>query len=139
MRCGKSPLHVGRGALEPEGVELACVLFLEETMTVGIGIFAFLLVWFFLWDAFGELRGMDMKSLVVGQKITVRSGPLFEEVTVDKVTETYVRVRFDAKSNRGDVMGFQYDGTQCGTWDWAYESDPRPSCTEFGPWRLELK
>jgi hypothetical protein len=82
---------------------------------------------------------VDMKTLVVGQKVTMRSGPLSQEVVIDRITEEYVRVRYDDGTRDGDVMGFRHDGTQC-RWEdyWEWEKDARPYHTAYGPWRLEL-
>jgi hypothetical protein len=108
---------------------------------------------------------MDRKTLVVGQKVTLQSGPLFKEAFVDEVNEDSILVfipptgpfaawlpkpkwmknqpprpagempRSPGKQNGWGIY-FRYDGTQCGVVEAGGVLEPRPSCTEFGPWEL---
>ena len=77
---------------------------------------------------------MNTKTLVVGQKVWMQSGNLFEEATVTAITEKYIQVEPDPKH----AIWFTPDGKkqwQC----FGYgpdASDPRPIGTEFGPWEL---
>jgi hypothetical protein len=80
----------------------------------------------------------DMKTLVVGQKVTIRSGPLFEEAFVEEVNEDSVLVFIPPTGNRnGWAIYFRYDGTQDGGVVAGGVFEPRPFCTDFGPWRLK--
>jgi hypothetical protein len=99
---------------------------------------------------------MDTKTLAVGQKVWMRSGPYTKEATVIDVTDYRVAVELAS----GEEGGLAPDGErcaihftrngkpgtifekvrQCGVFyhmgnSW-YERDIRPACTEFGPWEL---
>jgi hypothetical protein len=57
---------------------------------------------------------MDTKTLVVGQKVLMQSGPLFKEATVTEITEEYVEakpVSFE-QNERPWLIRFQTNGKQ---------------------------
>jgi hypothetical protein len=99
---------------------------------------------------------MDTKTLVVSQQVWMKSGDIFEEVTVIEITEKYVAVKppFLDQTKRPWMMRFDRNGKQrdgvsplegLGLYEW-YEGfagftgweqeDPRLICTKFGPWEL---
>jgi hypothetical protein len=107
---------------------------------------------------------MDMKTLVVGQKVRMQCGDLFKEATVEEITKDYVRVfiapsgpftkwlpkpgesqppplpaggiPYSPENENGYSIDFRYDGTQCGVWGWIDAWSPPPIGTESGPWKL---
>jgi len=106
---------------------------------------------------------MDTKTLVVGQKVWMQSGDQLKEAVVEEIAENHLRVfiapsgpfrkwlpklgdrqppsrpdpiSYSPENENGYSIDFRYDGSQCEVWGWIDAWDPRPVCTEFGPWRL---
>ena len=107
---------------------------------------------------------MDTSTLVVGQKVWMKSGDHFKEATVTDITEEYVEVKPACfKQNEGWMIRFQKDGKQfsvrdlvartgsgridwkdlgnLGVYDWTPRGwerhDPRPEGGTGGyPWEL---
>lgn len=80
------------------------------------------------------MKSPDMTKLKVGQTVILHSGKLTQQATVTAITEEYIQVEPDPKhaiwftpdgKNQWQCFGYGPDG-----------SDPRPVCTEFGPWEL---
>jgi len=86
---------------------------------------------------------MDTKTLVVGQKVVMGSGPYGCLGTVVKVTPEGVIVRTDLHSNitlEGQLCRFDINGKACDSSDLGYESITQkggiPGTHEGGPWEL---
>jgi len=106
---------------------------------------------------------MDTKNLVVGQKILMKSGDQFKEATVTEITEKCIEAKplLFGENERPWMIRFQTNGKQftldprlrhqincteylgnLGVYEWIpafggwWREDPRPLCTEFGPWEL---
>ena len=86
---------------------------------------------------------MDTKTLVVGQKVVMGSGPYGCLGTVVKVTPEGVIVRTDLQSNitlAGQLCRFDINGKACDSSDLGYESITQkggiPGTHECGPWEL---
>jgi len=101
---------------------------------------------------------MDTKNLVVGQKVRMQSGDQFREATVTEITEKCIEAKplLFGENERPWLIRFQKDGKQfspfkmtkdeaigdLGVYEWFpafggwWREDPRPLCTEFGPWEL---
>lgn len=92
-----------------------------------------------------EVKKMYTRTLVVGQKVWMRSGPYYgQEVKVVKVTERFVEVELlRAEGPIGLKYGIRFDanGKACDSRD-IYEGNMEwggiPGTYEFGPWELEL-
>ncbi len=82
-------------------------------------------------------RGRQNK-LVVGQKVSMQSGDEFRAVTVEGVTEHYVRVALGERTGSvsDEYLDFRYDGSQCGLWGGADGWWSGPLCSNYVPWRL---
>jgi hypothetical protein len=86
---------------------------------------------------------MDTKTLVVGQKVVMESGPYGCLGTVVKATPEGVIVRTDLHSNitlEGQLCRFDINGKACDSSDLGYESTTQkggiPGRHECGPWEL---
>jgi hypothetical protein len=86
---------------------------------------------------------MDTKTLVVGQKVLMRSGPLYgREGVVTKITERCVEVELLRSLGPAGVknfMRFDINGKACDSRDINDENmdfDGIPGTLEGGPWEL---
>ena len=86
---------------------------------------------------------MDMKTLVVGQKVVMQSGIYGREGIVVKVTESCVEVellRSLGPAGAKNFMRFDTNGRACDSRDINDENmdfDGIPGTIEGGPWELE--
>jgi hypothetical protein len=91
----------------------------------------------------GGLFQMDIKTLIVGQKVSMVSGPYYgREGIVSKVTKRYVEVellRSLGPAGAKNFIRFDTNGKACDSRDINDENmdlDGIPGTFEYGPWEL---